>query len=104
MIDVRFEIGGRRLNPRDVGSRLEAAIMDGITKSIRTKVEDMLRDIRHPETGETPVVVVRGNDLQHRSFEVRGSEELVRLVSETLRGGASHADAPASEADEDDPS
>jgi len=96
MIDVRFEIGGRRVDPQNIGDALEAMVLQNIAKQIREKVSG----IRHPVTGEAPVVLVRGTDLEHLSFEVSGSEELVRLVSERLelRGPANASATPEDEA------
>jgi hypothetical protein len=80
MIDVKFEIGGRQVDPSNIGDAIEAMLLQAIAEDIHKKVSS----IRYPETGEAPVVLVRGNDLEHLSIEVSGSEELVRLISEQL--------------------
>lgn len=96
MIDVKFEIGGQRVDPQNLGDALQAMVLRNIAEQIRQKVTG----IRHPVTGETAVILVRGTDLEHLSFEVSGSEELVRLVSEHL--GLTASDRAATET-EDDP-
>jgi hypothetical protein len=93
MIDIKFEIGGRSVDPRDLGDVLQAAVLENIGDQIRAKV----RGIRHPETGEAAVVVLRGDDLDHLSIDVSGSEELVRLIGETLGATASESEAAAPE-------
>jgi TIR domain len=93
MIDIRFEIGGRRIEPRDIGDALQTAILESIAEQIRAKV----RGVCHPQTGEAAVVVVRGDDLEHLSIEVSGSEELVRLVGESLGVASSGGKIAASE-------
>ncbi|HVB82277.1 MAG TPA: TIR domain-containing protein [Candidatus Binataceae bacterium] len=80
MIDVKFEIGGRRVDPSNMSDAIEAMLLQGIASEIHRKVSG----VRNPDTGETPVVLVRGSDLENLSLEISGSEELVRLATERL--------------------
>jgi hypothetical protein len=89
----QFEIGGCRVDPHDVRDALQVAVLESITEQIHAKV----RGIRHPETGEAAVVVLRGNNLEHLSIEVSGSDELVRLIGESLGVTASGSETEASQ-------
>lgn len=82
MIDVKFEVGGWPLNPNTMKDRLTAEILKSIEAEIRKKIGS----IRHPETSEFPVVVVRGRNLDNLSVEVTGPPELVALVKSRLSG------------------
>ncbi|MCG7904845.1 MAG: toll/interleukin-1 receptor domain-containing protein [Candidatus Thiodiazotropha weberae] len=77
---IEFEIGGRRINPDNIGDAIMAAVLEGIRDEIRKKVGT----IRDPETGAFPTVVVRGNSLDDLSMSVEGSPEIVALVKESL--------------------
>ncbi|MGH6899396.1 MAG: toll/interleukin-1 receptor domain-containing protein [Geminicoccaceae bacterium] len=104
---VTFEINGRPVNPRNLKDVMEQAILEAIEKDVRSK----LAGVRDPETGEFPVVTVRGRSLDNLSFEISGSPQLVALARERLGLGESdtndedsavsmQTDAPASPAAE----
>lgn len=93
MLTVKFEIGGRPVNPANIADALEAAVLESFERQIRVKLDG----IRDPETGEFPVVSVRGRRLDNLKIEVSGSSKLVALVSAALDGtddasGANMAD------------
>lgn len=85
---ISFEVGGRKVNPDNLADALMAAVLQGIEENLRTRIGA----IRDPETGEFPVVVVRGRDLENLSVEVEGSERLVALVRERLGGEDAEGD------------
>jgi len=68
MIDIKFEIGGRKASPNSIGDALEQAFLkemaDGIKKS--------LSSVRCPEHGRHPKVTVKGGAIDNLSFEVDG--------------------------------
>jgi hypothetical protein len=80
MLRMTYEIKGRSVNPQNIKDDLEQMVIGGIEDEIRSK----LTGIRDPETGEFPVVAVRGRDLEHLSFEMSGSSRLVALVKKQL--------------------
>jgi hypothetical protein len=82
MVKVKFEIGGRSVEPHNIGNALEAMALQTLEEEIRRKISG----IRHPETGECPVILFRGRDLEHLAVEVSGSKELVQVVAERLGG------------------
>lgn len=77
---IRFEIGGRRVDPDNIGDALMAAVLDGIKTDIREKVGT----IRDPETGAFPTVVVRGNSLDDLKMSIEGSPELIARVKQRI--------------------
>ena len=81
MLDISFEINGKKVNPNNIGDALEKATMNAVAESTKKKVGS----IRDPKTGERPKIKVKGRNLDNLSFEVSGSEELVRLVKEKLK-------------------
>jgi hypothetical protein len=80
MLDIHFEVGGRRVNASDLGQELEDMVFTAIADSLHTQ----LSGVRDPDTGEFPVIAVRGRDLSNLSFEVSGSEQVVNLVKQRL--------------------
>jgi TIR domain len=77
---IKFEIGGRAVNPKNMKDAIMSALLDGIAKEIRSKVGG----IRDPNTGEFPTIVVRGKNIENLHFVVEGSPEIVELVKQQL--------------------
>lgn len=80
MIDIRFEIGGRRVRTEEIGSAIDAMVFEAIVEDLRQTLDG----IRDPETGEFPTVVVRGSTLEDCSISVEGSEAVVALAKERM--------------------
>lgn len=80
MIDIQFEINGRKVRPDDIGSAIDAMVLEAIAEDIRVK----LGGVRDPTTGEFPVVVVRGSSLEDCAISVEGSEAVMALVKERM--------------------
>jgi hypothetical protein len=81
MMDISFEINGRRVNPNQMGNALEQALLSSIKDEVTRKV----RSICDPVTGERPKIKVKGRSLDNLSFEISGSEDLVAHVRKALR-------------------
>lgn len=77
---IKFEIGGRTVNPKNMEDAIMSALLDGIAQEIRSKVGG----IRDPKTGEFPTIVVRGKNIENLHFVVEGSPEMVKLVKQRL--------------------
>lgn len=84
---ITFEIDGRPVNPRNLRDVMAQAILEAIEKDVRGR----LAGVRDPETGEFPVVAVRGRSLESLSFEINGSPQLVALARERLGLGEGDA-------------
>ena len=81
MIDVSFEINGRKVRPGQIANELERAMLE----SVRDEIVRKVGNIRDPKTGERPKIKVKGRSLDKLSFEVTGSEELIQRVTKALR-------------------
>ena len=81
MIDVSFEINGRKVRPGQIANELERAMLE----SVRDEIVRKVGNIRDPKTGEQPKIKVKGRSLDKLSFEVTGSEELIQRVTKALR-------------------
>lgn len=68
MIEIIFEINGRRVSPGNLQNALEKALLQSIQESIQKKVGA----IRCPEHGQAPKVICKGRSLDNLSFEVSG--------------------------------
>jgi hypothetical protein len=88
MVKITFQINGPPVDPRNLEQALERAVFE----SIRNQLESQLSGVRDPDTGESPAVVVRGDDLEHLTLNISGSEKLVLLTKERL---GIPADSPA---------
>jgi len=68
MVNITFEINGRRCDPRNIQNMLEAAVFEQVAKSIRERIGAT----RCPVHGQPPKIVVKGRDIKNLSFEVSG--------------------------------
>lgn len=79
MIDISFEISGRKVSPRNVGGALESAMLQSIQDSISKAVGSA----RCPEHGQKLKIKVKGRNLDSLKFEVSGCCD--RLIDEVKR-------------------
>ena len=77
---IEFRIGGRKVRPENMADALEAAMLEAVKEDLHRKIGSL----RDPETGESPVVIVTGPDLDRLSIKVEGSEPVVAMVKERL--------------------
>jgi len=68
MLDVHFEIDGKRVSPNNIGNALERSILQEITNQIK----ESLQSVRCEEHGQYPIVTVKGRNLHDLSFEISG--------------------------------
>jgi hypothetical protein len=80
MIDVSFEIDGRKVRPNQIQDALERAMFEDVRDQLVRKVGN----IRDPKTGARPKLRVRGRSLDNLSVEVEGSPELIEEVKRRL--------------------
>lgn len=82
MIEVSFEINGRRVNPQNARNELEKAIYKQVEESIKKRVGTA----RCPEHGTAPKIVCKGHSLDSLSFEVSGCcDKLIDAVKAKLK-------------------
>lgn len=77
---IKFSIGGRNIDPRNIAD----AMMKEALESIRAQIQESIGAIRDPETGEFPTVIIRGDDIDNLTLHVEGSSKLTALVKERL--------------------
>jgi hypothetical protein len=77
---IKFSIGGRTVDPRNMKDALMAAVLD----DIRAQITEKVGTIRDPNTGEFPTIVVRGDDIKNLKLYVEGSPTLITKVKERL--------------------
>lgn len=80
---IKFIIGGRRIDPDKIGDGL----MEAAIESIAADIEEKIRSVRDPKTGEFPAVVVTGDSLDNLRISVEGSPEVIALVEGLLGTG-----------------
>lgn len=82
MIDISFEINGRKVSPRNIGNALESALLESVQKSITAAVGS----VQCPEHGQKPKIKVKGRSLDSLNFEVSGCcEQLIESVKKKLK-------------------
>lgn len=79
MIDISFQINGRKVSPQNAGDALESAMLQSIQDSISKTVGSA----RCPEHGQKPKIKVKGPNLDSLTFEVSGCCD--RLIDEVNR-------------------
>lgn len=68
MIDVTFEIGGRKVSPNRFGDELERAVL----KQVSNNVKRSLSAVCCPRHGRQPKVTIKGRRIDNLSWEVQG--------------------------------
>ena len=68
MIDISFEINGKKVSPNNIGNAIEAAIY----QSIAQHVKDRLESVKCIEHNEHPKVTLKGKDLDHLEASITG--------------------------------
>ena len=81
MMEVSFEINGRKVHPNRIADELEKAVYQQIKDELVRKVGR----IRDPKTGKRPKLKVKGRSLDDLTIEVSGSPELIEKVQQKLR-------------------
>lgn len=79
-MDIRLELNGQPIEPSSLADAIEQQMFEIVASTIREK----LSGIRDPDTGEAPVVVLRGESIDDLSCHVEGSPELLAIVREKM--------------------
>ena len=81
MIEIRYEVNGKRVRPNDVAGELEPAIL----KETGDRVAKALASVTCPEHGQRPKVTIKGQTLNDLSWEITGCcDALVQLALKKL--------------------
>jgi len=82
MLDIQFEIGGRKLDPCFIGDSIEKAMLLYVARLMRKK----FGAIRVTDSEEPPRVLITGKDVGHLRYELAGPESVLNQVGD--RAGA----------------
>ncbi len=77
---IRFEIGGRILDPCFVGDPVDKAILLFVGRQIKKRIGPAC----DRQAGRSLRIVVRGDDIEHLSYEFEGSQRLIQLAKPRL--------------------
>lgn len=81
MVEIRFAVGGRRVDPRNMRDALEAAMLSAVQEGLRRKVGSC----RCPEHGQAPQPLGKGRSIDELRFEVTGCcEKVIHEVEKKL--------------------
>lgn len=82
MLNVSFEIGGKKINPNNIGDALEKVVLEKIKEHVLNRVGN----VRCPEHGTAPKIVCTGRDYQNITFKVSGCcDKLIEEVKIKLK-------------------
>ena len=82
MIEISFEINGRKVSPRNVGNALESAML----QSVQNSISKSIGSARCSEHNQRPKIKVKGRNLDSLKFEVSGCcDSLIEKVKRKLK-------------------
>ena len=77
MIDISFEVNGKKVSTHNIGNVLESAVLKSVQESITTTVGST----RCPEHGQKPTIKVNGRNLDSLNYEISGCcDQLINTV------------------------
>jgi len=81
MIDISFELNGRKVSPNNIGNALEAAMLVSIKDSIQKSVGNL----HCSEHGQRAKIKAKGRSIDSLSFEVSGCcDALIEKVKKKI--------------------
>jgi len=76
MLEIHFEIGGRRLDPCFIGDSVQKAVLLRAARLVKKR----FADIRIPDRHDPLRILIKGRDIRHLRYELHGSPEVLDLV------------------------
>ena len=64
---------------------MQDALEGAVLQSVKEKITSKIRNIRDQKTGLLPKIRVKGTSIRNLSFDIEGSEEVIKLVKEKLK-------------------
>jgi TIR domain len=77
---MSITFNGKPFDPDDFTN----AVMSAAVEQIKTHLHETITSVRHPSTGEFPVVHISGTSLENISARVEASPDLLKLVAERV--------------------
>jgi hypothetical protein len=82
MVEISFEINGRKVSPNQIGDALTKAVLGKVQEHIQKTVGST----RCPEHGSTTKIKCKGRSADQLSFDVSGCcQKLIDNVKEKLK-------------------
>ncbi len=79
MIEISFEINGKKTNPNNIKESLEASILQSYSESIKESI-GTLRCNKH---NKVPKILVKGKNLDNLSLEISGCcDDIVKKATD----------------------
>ena len=78
ILELQFEIGGRKLDPCFIGDSVEKATLLYVARLIRKKFSA----IRVSDREDPLKVLIKGEDVDHLHFELEGSQSILDQVKD----------------------
>ena len=76
ILEIQFEIGGRKLDPCFIGDSVEKATLLYVARLMRKKFSA----IRVSDREDPLRVLIKGEDVDHLHFELEGSQSILDQV------------------------
>ena len=84
MMEIYFEINGKRVDPKKLSNVLEKAMFEGVKKHVKRK----LQNVRCSKHSSGAKIVCKGPDLEHLKFEISGCcKEFMGVIKDKLGSG-----------------
>ena len=68
MFEISFQIGGKKVNPNNIGNALEKAMLEGVKESVTRSASS----IRCPKHGSYAKVTAVGSSFDNLSMKITG--------------------------------
>lgn len=81
---MHWMLNGRRVSPGSAAGALQQAVREAALAGVKDQLYERFSRLRHPATGESPTVVVLGDQLEAIRLRIEGSPELLEFVATTL--------------------
>ena len=81
MIDISFEVNGKKVSLHNIGNALESAVL----KSVRESIAKTVGSTWCPEHGQKPTIKVSGRNLDSLDYEIAGCcDQLISMIKKKL--------------------
>lgn len=76
MLEIHFEVGGRKLEPCFIGDSAKKAALLRAARQVKRK----FADIRIPDCHDPLRILITGRDVNNLRYELHGSPEVLEMV------------------------
>lgn len=76
MLEIHFEVGGRKLDPCFIGDSMTRAVLLRAARQVKRR----FADIRIPDSCDPLRILITGRDINNLKYELYGSPEVLDLV------------------------